>query len=320
VGWELGIQGVPVYNEKAYCASGTMAFNVAYMAVASGLHNVALAVGVEQLSQRNTKGKPLTSDGMALEGILGFTPVVYYAMAAKRHMAVYGTTRAQIAGVAVKNRRAAALNPVAQYRNEITIEDVLNSPQIAGPLNLLDCCPTGDGGAAVLLVSEEFAARLETRPTVRVSASVVGSGLYSDQQRELTSFALDEMTAKLAYDQAGIGPEDLDVVEVHDSFSIAEIIHYEDLGLCARGEGGRLVQEGVTGLGGRLPVNTSGGLLTRGHPLGATGLAQIVEIANQLRERSGARQVAGATVGMAQISGGFHEGDFATTGISILSA
>jgi acetyl-CoA acetyltransferase len=320
VGWELGIDEVPTYNEKAYCASGAMAFNLGFMAVSGGFHDVALIVGVERMSRRDGKGRPLTSDGMELEGELGFTPPVYYAMAARKHMESYGTTREQIAGVAVKNRRAAALNPRAQYRETITIDDVLASRSVATPLRLLDCCPTGDGGAAALLVSDDGADRLGLTPQVRVAASTVGSGRYRDQLRDLTSFSLDRMTAQRAYEMASLGPDDISVAEVHDSFSIAEIIHYEDLGFCEPGQGGRLIDDGVTALGGRLPVSCSGGLLNRGHPLGATGLAQIFELTEQLRGRSGARQVADARIGLAHISGGFHQGDFATSGVTILEA
>jgi acetyl-CoA acyltransferase len=319
VGWELGIQGVPVYNEKAFCASGTMALSVAHTRLLAGLGEVALVVGVEKMSCRSEKGKPLTSDGMVLEGELGFTPSAYYAMAAKRHMATYGTTREQIASVAVKNRRHASSNPKAQYRKPITLADVLGSRPIVEPLNLLDCCPTGDGGAAAILASEEAVARLGLRPLAEIRACVVGSGLYSGNLRDMTSFGLDQATAMRAYEQAGIGPLEVDVAEVHDSFSIAELIHYEDLGLCERGEGGKLIQDGATAIGGRVVVNPSGGLLSRGHPLGATGVAQIVELTEQLARRSGARQVAGAKVALAQVSGGFHEGDFAASGVTILT-
>jgi len=319
VGWELGIEGVPVYNEKAFCASGAMAFNVAYLAVSSGRHDLALVLGVEKMSSRSGKGRPLTSDGMVLEGEQGFTPPAYYAMAARRHMEVYGTTREQIAAVAVKNRRAAADNPKAQYRKLITVEDVLASKPIVSPLNLLDCCPTGDGAAAVVLVSEAGAERLGIAPRIEVTASVVGSGYYRRQDRDMTSFALDKATAGKAYEQAGVSPADIDVAEVHDSFSIAEILHYEDLGFCEPGTGGKLVQTGETAVGGRIPVNTGGGLLNRGHPLGATGVAQIVELSDQLRGRCGVRQVAGARTALAHISGGFQDGDFATSGVTVLS-
>jgi acetyl-CoA acetyltransferase len=319
IGWELGIEGVPVYNEKAFCASGAMALSVACLAVGSGRHDVALVLGVEKMSARQGRGRPLTSDGMVLEGEQGFTPPAYYAMAARRHMSVYGTTREQIAAVAVKNRRAAADNPKAQYREPITVEDVLASKPIVSPLNLLDCCPTGDGAGALVLMNEAGATRLGITPSVEIAASVVGSGYYREQQRDMTSFSLDRATAGKAYQQARLSPSDIDVAEVHDSFSVAEILHYEDLGFCEPGMGGKLVAAGETALGGRIPVNTGGGLLNRGHPLGATGVAQIVELANQLRGRGGARQVAGARTALAHISGGFQDGDFATSGVTILT-
>jgi acetyl-CoA acetyltransferase len=320
IGWELGIEGVPVYNEKAFCASGALAFNIAQMALASGTHDIALVVGVEKMSSRDGKGRPLTSDGMALEGEQGFTPPAYYAMAARRHMETYGTTREQIASVAVKNRAAAHHNPKAQYRDPITVDDVLGSKEVVWPLHLLDCCPTGDGAAAAVLVSEAGAERLGIEPTVRVAASVIGSGYYREQSRDMTSFSLDKATSRRAYCIAEIGPADIDVAEVHDSFSVAEIIHYEDLGFCEPGTGGKLVETGETAVNGRIPVNTGGGLLNRGHPLGATGVAQIVELYDQLRGRAGARQVSGPRTALAHINGGFHDGDFATSGITILAA
>ena len=320
IGWELGIQGVAVYNEKAFCASGAVAFNIAHMALSSGAHDVALVVGVEKMSSRDGAGRPLTSDGMALEGEQGFTPPAYYGMAARRHMETYGTTREQIASVAVKNRAAAQHNPKAQYRDPITIGDVLGSKEVVWPLHLLDCCPTGDGAAAAVLVNEAGAEKLGLEPAIRVAASVIGSGYYLKQNRDMTSFSLDKATSARAYELAGLGPSDIDVAEVHDSFSVAEIIHYEDLGFCEPGTGGKLVEAGETALGGRIPVNTGGGLLNRGHPLGATGVAQIVELCDQLRGRAGARQVDGARTALAHINGGFHEGDFATSGITILAA
>ena len=319
IGWDLGIEGVAVYNEKAFCASGAVAFNIAHMAVASGTHDVALVVGVEKMSSREGAGRPLTSDGMPLEGEQGFTPPAYYAMAARRHMETYGTTREQIASVAVKNRAAAQHNPKAQYRDPITVDDVLGSKGVVWPLHLLDCCPTGDGAAAAVLVNEAGAEKLGLEPTVRVAASVIGSGYYQKQDRDMTSFSLDKFTSARAYQLAELGPSDIDVAEVHDSFSVAEIIHYEDLGFCEPGSGGKLVEAGETALGGRIPVNTGGGLLNRGHPLGATGVAQIVELCDQLTGRAGARQVADARTALAHISGGFHEGDFATSGVTILA-
>jgi acetyl-CoA acyltransferase len=319
IGWELGIEGVPVYNEKAFCASGALAFNIAHMALTSGAHDVALVVGVEKMSSRDGKGRPLTSDGMVLEGEQGFTPPAYYAMAGRRHMETYGTTREQIASVAVKNRAAAQHNPKAQYRDPITLDDVLGAKEVVWPLHLLDCCPTGDGAAAAVLVSEAGAERLGIEPTIRVAASVMGSGYYREQARDMTSFGLDKATSQRAYGIADVGPADIDVAEVHDSFSVAEIIHYEDLGFCEAGAGGEFVEIGETALTGRIPVNTGGGLLNRGHPLGATGVAQLVELCDQLRGRAGARQVSGARTALAHINGGFHDGDFATSGITILT-
>ena len=173
------------------------------MALASGAHDVALVVGVEKMSSREGAGRPLTSDGMALEGEQGFTPPAYYAMAARRHMETYGTTREQIASVAVKNRAAAQHNPKAQYRDPITVDDVLGSKGVVWPLHLLDCCPTGDGAAAAVLVNEAGAEKLGLEPTVRVAASVIGSGYYREQDRDMTSFSLDKSTSARAYELAG---------------------------------------------------------------------------------------------------------------------
>lgn len=320
VGWEVGIRGVPVYNVKAYCASGTSAFNVAYMAIAGGFADVALVVGLEKLTDRVGAGRPLTSDGVEVEGDLGFTPAIYYAAAAERHMAEYGTTSEQLAMVAVKNRRAGALNPIAQYTDSLTVADVMASRPVVGVLRLLDCCPTGDGSAAAVLMSADALERFSVAaPRVRVAASVMRTGEYDIQQRAMTSFHLDRTSAQIAYEAAGLGPDDIDVAEVHDAFTIGEIIHCEDLGFCPDGEGGRLVESGATALGGSLPVNTSGGLLSRGHPLGATGVAQLMELTHQLRGSAGRRQVDNARVGLAHVSGGFLDGDFATSAITILT-
>jgi acetyl-CoA acyltransferase len=320
VGWELGISQVPVYNLKAYCASGASAFNTAYSLVAGGFHDVILVVGLEKLTDRPGQGRPLTSDGVEIEGDLGFTPAVYYAAAAERHMATYGTTEEHLAMVAVKNRAAGVLNPNAQYRSPVTLQEVLESRRVVGRFHLFDCCPTGDGAAAVVLMSEEARARYAPDvPQVRVDASVVQTGHY-DAQPSLLSFALDLTASQRAYLQAGIGPEDVHVAEVHDAFTIGELIHYEDLGFCERGMAGPLVASGETALGGRLPVNPGGGLIARGHPLGATGVAQLIELTQQLRKDAGPRQVEGAKVGLAQVSGGFLAGDFATSAVTILSA
>jgi len=318
IGWELGINSVPVYNVKNYCASGSTSFDVARMAIASGEHDVALAIGVEKLSSRVGKGAALTSDGMEVEGDLGFSPPSYFGMLARRHMDLYGTTREQMAQVTVKNRRFAAMSPYPQYRDPVTVEEVLAAKPVAEPLTLLDCCPTSDGAAAALLVSERVLGRYGRGRAVRVAASILHSGIY-DQVKDMTTFDLDVGTSTAAYERAGIGPGDVDVAEVHDAFTIAEIVHYEDLGFCAKGEGGNFVSEGHSDLGGKTAVATGGGLLTRGHPLGATGLAQVHEVTAQLRGEAGDRQQPDAKVGLTHVAGGFLEGDIATSTVILLS-
>lgn len=318
IGWELGINSVPVYNVKNYCASGSTSFDVARMAIASGEHDVALAIGVEKLSSRVGRGAALTSDGMEVEGDLGFSPPAYFGMLARRHMDLYGTTREQMAEVTVKNRRFAAMSPYPQYRDQVTVDEVLAARPVAEPLTLLDCCPTSDGAAAAVLVSGRVLGRYGRERAVRVAASVLHSGIY-DQVKDLTTFDLDVGTSRAAYERAGLGPADVDVAEVHDAFTIAEIVHYEDLGFCAKGEGGPFVAEGHTQLGGTTAVSTGGGLLTRGHPLGATGLAQVHEVTVQLRHEAGDRQQPGARVGLTHVAGGFLEGDIATSTVILLT-
>ena len=303
--WELGISGIPISSVGNFCASGSTAFRDAWLAVASGLYDLVLAIGVEQLTARATKGKPLTSDGVELLTAMGFSPPTFFAQMAMRHMYDFGTTREQLAMVAVKNRKNACYNPRAQYRKEVTIEEVLHAPVIVEPLTLLSCCPTGDGGAAAILASKKIAKKYSSKP-ITVAASVLRSGEYK-QGREITSLGATVKGAQEAYERAGIGPQDIDVAEVHDCFTPAEIVHYEDLGFCVKGEGGRFIAEGHSQIGGKVAVNTSGGLLSKGHPLGATGIAQIAEIVWQLRQQAGERQVAGARIGLTHCAGGFQE-------------
>jgi acetyl-CoA acyltransferase len=239
-------------------------------------------------------------------------------MGAKRYMELTGATPETFAQVAVKNRAHARFNERAQYREPLTVEQVLASPMVADPLTKLSCCPTGDGAAAAVLVSAAAARRLGLTRTVEVAATSLVSGGY--RHGDLASAEIDVRAAGGAYEQAGLGPEDLDVVELHDACTATEVMHYEDLGLCARGEGPRLIADGDTALGGRLPVSPSGGLLSRGHPLGATGLAQIVEIVTQLRGEAGPRQVEGARVGMTHCVGGFLDADLASSCVHLLKA
>jgi acetyl-CoA acetyltransferase len=296
----IGISSIPILNLENACSSGSSAFREAWLGVASGLYDVTLAFGAEKLSALGGGAYPLSDDIEADQGVL--MPAVY-AMRARRHMMEHGTSIEQLAKIAVKNHHNSVHNPRAQYQREYTIEEVLNSRMIADPLTILHCCPTGDGAAAVVLAATEIAPRLRGKP-VKVRASVLQSGLFKNDFRDMTKSDLSYRAAAAAYEMAGLGPEDVDVAEVHDAFTIGELMYYEALGFCAPGEGGRLVDEGATEIGGRIPVNPSGGLLSKGHPVGATGVAQIVEIVNQLRGNCGPRQIAGARIGLTHCTGG----------------
>jgi acetyl-CoA acetyltransferase len=237
-----------------------------------------------------------------------------YAAMARRHMSMYGTTAEQFAMVSAKNSFHGSMNPRAQFREAMTVEEVLAAPMIAEPLTRPMCSPIGDGAAAVVLVSEKKARELGIRKPVKVITSVLMSGWDHGIEEKGTA----EACASAAYEEAGIGPEDLSVVELHDASAPAEVAATESLGLCAKGEGGGLVESGATRLGGRIPVNTSGGLLRKGHPVGATGIAQIVELTEQIQGRSGKRQVAGATIGLAHNGGGNIGTDAAAMCVTIL--
>ena len=312
--WEVGISGVPIINVENACATGSTAVHLAWQAVAAGVYDLVMVVGVEKAVM--PKGTMLNVGAGELETQLGDVFPGYFAMIAQQHMQKYGTTKEQIAQVSVKNHRHGALNPYAQFRKEFTVEEVLNSPMIADPLTLFSCCPNSDGAAALVLAGDKAARRLG-KAGVRLAASALTTGTY-DNKRDLTFWEAEERAARQAYDQAGIGPADLDVVEVHDAFTICEIAHYEGLGLCPRGEGGRLIDEGATALGGRIPVNPSGGLLSKGHPVGASGVAQIVELVWHLRGQAGERQVPGARTALAQIMGGSKEGDVKACTVHIM--
>jgi len=296
----IGISSIPILNLENACSSGSSAFREAWLGVASGMVDVTLAFGAEKLSALGGGAYPLSDDIEADQGVL--MPAVY-AMRARRHMMEYGTSIEQLAKIAVKNHHNSVHNPRAQYQREYTIEEVLNSRMIADPLTILHCCPTGDGAAAVVLAATEIAPRLRGKP-VKVRASVLQSGLFKNDFRDMTKSDLSYRAAAAAYEMAGLGPEDVNVAEVHDAFTIGELMYYEALGFCAPGDGGRLVDEGATEIGGRIPVNPSGGLLSKGHPVGATGVAQIVEIVNQLRGNCGPRQITGARIGLTHCTGG----------------
>ena len=253
-------------------------------------------------TERSTEVFAYASDAV-FEQPAGLTFPGVFALIARAHMAKHGTTEEQMAHVAVKNHRHGTLNPKAQFQKEITLEQVLRSAKVADPLKLYDCCPFSDGAAAVVLASEEVA-RTTRKPVWVLGSAQAGDSMCLHDKRDLARAVATERAALAAYRQAGLGPRDVDVVELHDCFTIAEIVATEGLGLCEPGAGGIAAEKGETSLGGRIPVNVSGGLKAKGHPIGATGAAQVAEIATQLRGEAGRRQVEGAAVGLAHTLGG----------------
>ncbi|UCF79667.1 MAG: thiolase domain-containing protein [Candidatus Eiseniibacteriota bacterium] len=304
----LGVASIPACRVESACASGGVAFRQGYIEVASGMNDVVLVGGVEKMTDVGGDGATYalaTAADQEYEVYHGVTFPGLYAMMANEHMSRFGTTREQLAHVAVKNHRHGAMNPKAQYPFEVTVEGVLKSVLVADPLRILDCSPITDGAAAAVLCPLDMAKKLSKKPIVRV----VGSGHSTDSialhdREDLTELAATKRAAEKAYKMAEVGPAEISFAEVHDCFTIAEICVIEALGLVERGKGGTAAESGLTALGGRIPVNTSGGLKSKGHPVGCTGIAQIVELTEQLRGESGKRQVKGAKRGLAQNMGG----------------
>ncbi|MEW6071544.1 MAG: thiolase domain-containing protein [Planctomycetota bacterium] len=302
---EIGMTGVPAMRVESACASGGAALRAAYFEVASGASDLVLASGVEKMNDGGDVTAVLASAAdQEYEAYHGITFPGLYAMIARAHMAAHGTTEAQLAWVGVKNHRHGALNPRAQFRLEFSLEAIMSSTLVADPLRLLHCSPVSDGAAAVLLCPLDRAAKYTDR-AIKIRGSGAATGTMALANRQDISF-LDAVhrSAVQAYEMAGVGPEDIQVAEVHDCFAIAEICCLEALGLVERGLGGRAAETGETALGGRIPVNTSGGLKSKGHPVGATGIAQAIEIFEQLRGEAGKRQVRDARIGLAQNMGG----------------
>jgi acetyl-CoA C-acetyltransferase len=271
------------------------------------MDDIVIAAGVEKMTD-----VPASKASSALaaaadrewEGIMGATFPGLYAMIARLHMHQYGTTSEQLAEVAVKNHYNGQFNPIAQYRSPITVDAVLNSIMVADPLRIFDCSPITDGASALILAPADIAHEYTDTPIY-----VKGTGQASDtialhDRRDITTLEASVVAGRRAYEMAGLGPRDIDLVEVHDCFTIAEICAIEDLGFAKKGEGGKVTQQGETAIGGRIPVNTSGGLKACGHPVGATGIKQAVEIVQQLRGEAGKRQVDGAEIGMTHNVGG----------------
>jgi len=304
----LGFNPKPSFRVEGACASGSMAVRTGWMTIASGLADLVLVVGAEKMTEVSTA---TVTDVLGRAGDFmweypfGMTFPGYYALIARAHMAKYGTTEEQLSMVAVKNHHYGALNPYAHMRKEITLDKAMNSFTVADPLKLYDCCLISDGAAAVILASEKLARSLSKKP-VWISGLGLGTDTISlADRRDITTLDATVEAARQAYDMAGITPKDVDVAVVHDCFTIAEIAAYEDLGFCAKGEGGKMIEEKRTYIGGDIPVNIDGGLKSKGHPIGATGVAMAAEIAKQLRgEAESGRQVPDARIGLSHNVGG----------------
>jgi acetyl-CoA C-acetyltransferase len=298
---------VPATRVEAACASGGLALRQAILAVASGYDDIVVAAGVEKMTDvdMNTATDALAAAAdREWEGINGATFPGLYAMIARLHMHKYGTTSEQLAEVSVKNHFNGSMNPRAQFQNKITVDTVLNSVMVADPLHVFDCSPITDGAAAVVVASADIAKKYTDTP-IYVKATAQASGTISLHDRvDITTLDASVVAGQRAFKMAGMTPDDIDLLEVHDCFTIAEICAIEDLGFFKKGDGGRATAAGETALGGKIPVNTSGGLKACGHPVGATGIKQAVEITEQLRGTAGGRQVDGANVGMTHNVGG----------------
>lgn len=338
----MGFAGIPVTNVENACASGSSAFHLAHAYLKAGVTDVALAVGVDKMFHVDKAKAASIFDGawdvhdvpnitaslLALgEGVEpppgrvepGGPRSVFmdvYASLAKSHMRRFGTTERHLAAVAAKNHRHSVTNDRAQYRMDMSIDEVLGARMISWPLTLPMCAPISDGAAAAILCTEEALARFPNAEPIRVRASVLTSG--SDRRADDSEHHLCRIAANRAYEMAGVGPGDIDVAEVHDASAFAEIVQTENLGFGEIGQGGWMAERGETAIGGRIPINPSGGLESKGHPIGATGLGQIFELVGQLRGRAGARQVEGARLAVAENGGGFHGFEEAAATITIL--
>lgn len=300
-----GLTPIPATRVEAACASGGLALRQAIMAVASGYYDRVMAAGVEKMTDvvDATPAIAAAAD-REWEAQQGVTFPSLYAMMAKRHMYEYGTTREQIAGFAVLGHKNGALNPKAQFQREISVDAVLNSTKVASPLNILDCSPVSDGAAAIIVCPADEAHKYTDTP-IYIRASTQASATISLHNRKsLTTIPSTIFAAKKAYDMANLTPEDMDMAEVHDCFSINGLIAIEDLGFFEKGKGGQAIEDGLIERDGDIAVNPSGGLKARGHPLGATGIAQAAEITWQLRQEAGKRQVSDATSGITLNIGG----------------
>jgi acetyl-CoA acyltransferase len=337
----MGFESIPIINVENACCSSSTGLNQAFAFIASGLADIALVVGAEKMFYPDRKELMLTAfrggwdvheeaqtekrllalgEGVPMPALSdsGARSVFMdiYAALARQHMRLHGTTERQIAAVASKNHTHSALNPLAQYQQAMSIDEVLQDRAISWPLTRAMCAPLSDGAAALVVCNERALNRVDRGRAVRVMASALVSG--SNRAPDDLSAHLGRKAAEKAYDQAGVAPRDVDLAEVHDATSFAEILHVENLGFCAAGEGGTLAERGVTRLGGRIPVNASGGLVSKGHPIAATGAIQIHDLVRQLRGEAGAMQVPGVRIAIAENGGGFYGTEEAATVVTLL--
>ncbi len=302
-----GLGNIPSYSVEAACASGGAAVRQAYMAIRSGEHDAMMVLGMEKMSdvtQTEAMNTMSVASDWEWEGLGGATFPALYAFMARRHMYEYGTTEEQLSLVTVKNHANAAHNPYAQFQRPVPLEVVMKSGFIADPIRVLHSSPVSDGAAGLVMCSEEKARELTDTPIFIEASTQASDTLALHDRKSITRMDSVIISSREALKRAGLEMDDIGVIELHDSFTISEIIQMEDIGIAKKGEGGKVVEEGVTQIGGKFPVNTSGGLKARGHPIGATGVAQIVELVYQLRGEAAGRQVEGAERGMAVNIGG----------------
>jgi len=298
---------IPATRVEAAGASGGLAFRQGFMAVASGLHDIVVVGGAEKMTDVGDVAANSIQDSAAdqeWESTLGATFPSLHAMIAQRYMHEHGATREQIAQVAVKNHKHGSMNPNAQFRREIKLSAVLNAMLVAEPLGMFDCSPISDGAAAVVLCAMDKAKRYTDTPVKVLASAQASDTLALHHRQDICTFTATKVAARKAYAMAGVEAKDVDFAEVHDNFTISELLAIEDLGMFQKGQGGKATEDGETALGGRIAINTSGGLKSRGDPIGATGVAQIVELVTQLRGTAGGRQVPDARIGLAQNVGG----------------
>jgi acetyl-CoA C-acetyltransferase len=316
----LGLNPEPTFNVEAACASSAVGLRTAWALISSGLHDIVAVVGVQkmtELSSEEIQELMGRAGDVMWESPFGTTMPAYYAMYATAHMSRYGTTEEDMALVTVKNRKYGSKNPNAMFQKPVTVEEVLKSRMVSSPLKLFDCCANADGAACLVLANAEQAKKLSDRPVWVAGLGLASSPMaLAGRKGPMTSFEVSKHAAKAAYEMARIKPGDVDIAEVHDSFSITEILNYEDLGFAKPGRGPMLLRRHETELGGSIPVNVDGGLLAKGHPVGATGASQLFTLVKQLRGEAGDLQVDGAKVGLAQNIGGI--GMY--SGVSLLKA